>query len=286
MMIQKLEEELKVKIFDRSKQPVVPTEVGQAVIGQARRVLAEVARVRDLVGEHKNEVRGELRLGIIPTVAPFLLPLFLNDFLEKYPQLKIIITELTTELIVEKLQRGELDAGILATPLQVEALREIPLYNEEFVVYASGQPDLLRKKYVLPADLDLKRLWLLKEGHCLRSQIVSLCELKKQERPYANLEYEAGSIDSLKRLVESNKGITILPELAVLDFTEKEKEALRFFKRPVPVREISLVTYRHYIKERLLQILQEEIVAKVSPLVGRPESFQVIGVGPEPVGKG
>jgi LysR family transcriptional regulator, hydrogen peroxide-inducible genes activator len=237
------------------------------------------------VGEYRGEVQGELRLGIIPTVAPFLLPLFLNGFLEKYPQLKLSIAELTTELIVEKLHRGELDAGILATPLQVEALREMPLYNEEFVVYAGGQPDLLRKKYVLPADLDLKRLWLLKEGHCLRSQIVSLCELKKQERPYANLEYEAGSIDSLKRLVESNRGITILPELAVLDFSEKEKAALRFFKRPVPVREISLVTYRHYIKERLLQILQEEIVAKVRPLVGRTESYQVIGVGPEPVGK-
>jgi LysR family hydrogen peroxide-inducible transcriptional activator len=172
-----------------------------------------------------------------------------------------------------------LDAGILATPLQVEALREMPLYKEEFVVYTGGPPDQLRKKYVLPADLDLKRLWLLREGHCLRSQIVNLCELKKQERPHANLEYEAGSIDSLKRLVESNKGITILPELAVLDFSEKEKQALRFFQRPVPVREISLVTYRHYVKERLVEVLQEEIVVRVRPLVGQAESFQVIGIG-------
>ena len=207
MMIRKLEDELGVKIFDRSKQPVVPTEAGEKVIAQAKMILQEVNRMEVIISELKGEIKGELKLGIIPTVAPYLLPLFLNSFLKKYPRLKIKITELTTRQIIERLRSHHLDAGILATPLNNDSLSEQPLYYEQFVVYASGDEKLMKKKFLLPGDIDPNHLWLLEEGHCLRSQVLNLCELRKKELENSNLEYEAGSIETLKKIVDFNNGI-------------------------------------------------------------------------------
>jgi len=285
-MINRLEGELDVHIFDRSRHPVVPTQEGIEILNQARRVLVEANRIKQIATDFKGEIHGDLKLGIIPTVAPFLLPLFLNDFLQKYPRLKLFISEYTTENIVEKLQNGELDAGILATPLHIDSIRETPLYNEEFVVYAGGKEDIIRKKYIIPNDIDLNRLWLLEEGHCLRSQIINLCDLKKKGNYLSNLQYEVGSIDTLKRLVDSNKGITILPELAVLDFPEATKKYLHYFKPPVPVREISIVTYRRLVKERLINLIKDDITKKIKPLVGKGKSFKIIEINPESAKKG
>ncbi len=278
MMINKLEKELGVKLFDRCHYPVVPTQEGAEIVEQAKKVLVEANLIKQIAVDKKGEIRGELKLGIIPTVAPFLLPLFLNDFLKKYPRLKLSISEYTTENIIDKLQNGELDVGILATPLRIESIKETSLYHEEFLLYSGGKEDLIKKRKVIPEDIDLNRLWLLEEGHCLRSQIINLCDLKKQEKCVANLQYEVGSIDTLKRLVDSNKGITILPELAVIDFPEETKKYLHYFKPPVPVREISIVTYRHFVKERLINHLKEAIIQKVKPLVGRSKSFEIIEI--------
>ena len=217
MMIQKLEDELGVKIFDRSKQPVVPTKAGEAVIAQARMVMQESNRMHEVVRELKGELKGELRLGIIPTVAPYLLPLFLTSFIRKYPNLKVKITELTTENIIEKLKLNLLDAGILATPLNNPLLNEQVLYYEQFVVYASKEEKLMKKKYLLPGDINPNHLWLLEEGHCLRNQILNLCELRRKELETSNLEYVTGSIETLKKMVDMNNGITILPELAIVN---------------------------------------------------------------------
>ncbi|MGZ4048766.1 MAG: hydrogen peroxide-inducible genes activator [Bacteroidia bacterium] len=264
MMIQKLEEELGVKIFDRSKQPVVPSEAGEAIIKQAKIILQEANKMKLIVDELKGEIKGELKLGIIPTVAPYLLPLFLNSFLKKYPLLKIKIAEFTTEQIIEKLKNHQLDAGILATPLNNDALKEQPLYYEQFVVYASSNEKLMKKKFLIPNDIDINHLWLLEEGHCLRSQILNLCELRKKGHKTSNLEYEAGRIETLKKMVDMNNGITILPELALNELTKKDKKFVRHFKPPVPVREISIVTYRHFIKQRVIDILlREEICNSV-----------------------
>jgi LysR family hydrogen peroxide-inducible transcriptional activator len=259
MMIQKLEEELGIKIFDRSKQPVVPTEAGEATIAQAKIILQEAWRMKELVNEFKGELKGELRLGIIPTVAPYLLPLFLNKFLKKYPLLKIKITELTTAQIIEKLKNHVLDAAILATPLNNPSLNEQPLYYEQFVVYASKDEKLMKKKFLLQSDINTNHLWLLEEGHCMRAQVLSLCELRRKELENSNLEYEAGSIETLKKMVDMNNGITILPELAVQELTAAEKKKIRIFKPPAPVREISIVTYHHFIKQRIVDILRDEI---------------------------
>ena len=263
MMIKKLEEELNVKIFDRSKQPVVPTEAGIAVIAQAKIILQQAKHLKEIIQELKGELKGELKIGIIPTVAPYLLPLFLSRFLKKYPLLKIKITELTTEQIIEKLKHHHLDAGILATPLNNAAIKELPLYYEQFVVYASKNEKLMKKKFLLPGDIDTNHLWLLEEGHCLRAQILNLCELRKKELETSNLEYEAGSIDTLKKMVDMNNGITILPELAIKELTASEKKQVRHFKPPVPVREISIVTYHHFVKQRMIDVLKEEIINSI-----------------------
>jgi len=263
MMIQKLEEELEVKIFDRSKQPVQTTEIGQTVIDQARMILGEAGNLKKLVAQQKGTISGELRIGIIPTLAPYLLPLFLNQFLKKYPLLKLKISELTTDQIIERLNAQHLDAGILATPLKNPTLQELPLFYEQFVVYASQAEKMMKKKYLLAADIDVNRLWLLEEGHCLRSQVVNLCELKRKEALLQNLDYEAGSIETLRKMVDLNNGITILPELALRDLTKAQMKNIRYFKSPAPVREVSIVTYRYFVKYHLIEALKKEILANI-----------------------
>lgn len=278
MMIQKLEEELGITIFDRGKQPVIPTEAGGEIIAKARAVLKDCEEIKELASSLKGELRGELRIGIIPTVAPYLLPIFLSGFLKKYPKIKVKISELTTDLIVEKLERNLLDVGILATPLDNPAVLEQPLYKEEFVVYASTKEKVLNKKYLLAEDINIHHLWLLEEGHCLRSQILKLCELKKKDELSTNLEYAAGSIDSLVKMIDQNEGITILPYLAAITLNAKQKKCIREFKSPVPVREISLVTYRHFVKKHILEILKKEIMETVDEYLSKKRKHEVIPV--------
>jgi LysR family hydrogen peroxide-inducible transcriptional activator len=263
MMIKKLEEELGVKIFDRSKVPVMPTDVGTSIIEQARVTLKESKKIEEIVSHQKGTLKGHLRIGIIPTLAPYLLPLFLPEFLDHYPQVKLHISELNTETIIRELEAQHLDAGILATPLNRQALTETPLFYEQFVVYLSPGNKLVKKKYMLPTDLDINQLWLLEEGHCLRNQVLNLCELKKRESELHHLDYEAGSIETLRKLVKINQGITIIPELAISDLPEQELDCVRYFKPPAPVREISIVTYRHYVKQRLIEALQKMIVKQL-----------------------
>jgi len=275
MMIQKLEAELDVKIFDRTRQPVVTTAIGQKVIEQARIVLSEAGNLTKIVAEQKGAVSGELRIGIIPTLAPYLLPLFLNEFLKKYPDLKLKISELTTQDIIEKLEVQRLDAGILATPLKISSIKEHPLFYEEFVVYASQDEKLMKKKYLLADDIDVNHLWLLEEGHCLRSQVVNLCELKRKETLLQNLDYEAGSIETLKKMVDINSGITILPELALRDLSKAQEKNIRFFKAPAPVREVSIVTYRYFIKYNLIEALRKAILAKIPKHMLLPDRKEI-----------
>jgi LysR family hydrogen peroxide-inducible transcriptional activator len=274
MQIHKLEEELGVKLFDRSKVPVVPTVEGMEIIQQARVVLKEAERLGEIVRERKGEMVGELRLGILPTLAPYLLPLFLNSFLQLYPSIRLKITELTTEAIVERLKKNLLDAGLLATPLHEPGIFEQPLFYEEFVVYVSPAEPAYRKRYVLADDINVRHLWLLEEGHCMRSQIMHLCELRTIMQGEDRLHYEAGSIETLKKMVEMHNGVTILPELALADLTVQQHKLVRHFKAPVPVREISLVTHRNFVKKRILEALREQILQAVPPNMRQPGQRQ------------
>ncbi|WP_462252539.1 hydrogen peroxide-inducible genes activator [Ferruginibacter sp.] len=265
MQIQKLEEKLGSKIFDRSKQPVIPTEIGEEIIQQARIILNEVKKIDQLISDKQGILKGELKIGIIPTLAPYLLPLFLQPFLKKYPDVTIKVKEMTTDIIVEKLKTGRIDAGLLVTPLQEPSITEYPLFYEELVAYVSKKNAAFKKTYVLADDIDLKELWLLEEGHCFRSQIINLCELKKQNKEKSNFEYEAGSVETLRKMVELNNGVTILPELATLDFSTKQLNMIRHFKSPAPVREVSLVTHRDYMKKKLIDVLKQQIIDILPP---------------------
>src|SRR5260221_4741660 len=259
MMIQKLEEELGIRIFDRSQQPVVPTQEGEEIIVRARQIMADVGLLKEFTQELRHEVSGELKLAVIPTLAPYLLPLFLKSFVEKHPLLKTTIRELVTHDIITALKNGDLDIGLLATPLSDPRLEEHPVFYEEFFAYAAAEERVSRKKYLLPKDIDLSKLWLLEEGHCLRNQVFNLCELKKKDFESDRLHYEAGSIETLKNLVDHHDGITILPFLATLDLSKKQKSKIREFAHPKPVREISLVVNKNFHRTRLLQALRTEI---------------------------
>ncbi|WP_121352110.1 hydrogen peroxide-inducible genes activator [Flavisolibacter nicotianae] len=276
MMIKKLEQELDVILFDRSKQPVVPTETGKAIIEQARVILKETQQLKLLSKEAKSGIAGELRIGVIPTVAPYLLPLFLTAFLKKFPAVKLKIVEQTTEHLLRLLSTDKLDVAIMATPLSEKGFLETHLFYEEFKVYVAETNRSLKKKYILAEDIDINKLWLLEEGHCLRSQVLNLCEIQKQQAIVHHLDYETGSIESLLKITEMNGGITIVPELATIHFEKKVKEKLRHFKPPVPVREISLVTYRHFVKKGLLHVLEKSIVQAVKAYLPQKEETDVI----------
>ena len=230
MQVQKLERELGVQIFVRTN-PVTTTEMGLVVVEQARKILAGVDNLQQLVDEDKGIVGGYIKLGVIPTLAPYLLPQFIQAFTKTYPQIRIGIHELTTEAIVRQLKNGSLDAGIMATPLNVPELKEEFLFNEEFVAYASRKEKIFNKKYLLPDDIDVKKMWLLEEGHCLRNQVMNLCALQRDSSIEKHVDYAAGSLETLKRFVNKNGGITLLPELATLDMSSADKIKLRYFKK-------------------------------------------------------
>lgn len=258
MMIQKLEEELEIKIFDRSKQPVVPTPVGEAVIEQARKILLEVSRLHDLLRQQKSLLTGELRVGIIPTLAPYLVHRFVNRFLEKCPGVHLSVSEHVTSSIVKRLKKNQLDVGILVGPLNDAAIREAPLFYEPLLVYSSH---IYEKHYLVPEDLNPEELLLLEEGHCLRSQIMNLCELRR--RADSRLQYQSGSLETLIRLVGMGQGVTILPAMAVETLSTEQRQHVFPFRHPAPVREVSLATHRDFLKNDLIEALKTEILAGV-----------------------
>ncbi|GAC1527807.1 MAG: hydrogen peroxide-inducible genes activator [Sediminibacterium sp.] len=278
MQIHKMEEELGVKIFDRSKQPVIPTEIGKELIEQARKIIAEKNRMDELVNQKKGILSGELKIGIIPTLAPYLLPLFVQHFTRKYPLVRLVVNEMMTDVIITRLREGRIDMGILVTPLQENGIREYVLFYEELMAYVSKKNAAYKKAYVLPQDIDPDKLWLLEEGHCFRSQIVNLCELKRASRDATNFDYEAGSIETLRRMVELNDGITILPELATMDMTHRQQSLIRYFKKPTPMREVSIVVHRDFVKKRLIEILHNEIVAAVPEKIRKNRQHHVVPI--------
>ena len=263
MQLHKLEQELGVKLFDRSKQPVIPTENGKEVIAQARKILAEADVLQNIVDGRHGGHSGELKVGIIPTLAPYLLPLFVQSFTQKYPKVKLTVHEMTTEAIITRLREGRLDVAILVTPLNQKGISEQVLFYEKLMAYVSRKNSLYKKQYLLSKDIDPRKLWLLEEGHCFRSQIMNLCELQKAGREGSLFEYEAGSIETLRRLVELNDGITILPELATMDLHSSQLQLLRQFKHPTPMREVSLVVHRDFVKKKLVEIFKKEIIASI-----------------------
>lgn len=278
MQINKLEQELGMKIFDRSKQPVLPTVAGVEIIEKARKLLADRNELLESIQSKKDVVKGELRIGIIPTLAPYLLPLFVHSFTKRFPEIKLKVSELTTQTLVAHLREGRVDAGILVTPLQEQGIAENVLFYEELVAYVSKKNSVYKKQYVLSKDIDPDKLWLLEEGHCFRSQIINLCELRRKTKVGSHFEYEAGSIETLRRMVDLHDGITILPELATIDMTGKQQQNLRYFKSPPPMREVSMVVHRHFVKKRLIEVLKQEILKVIPDKIKKNKKTVVIPI--------
>ena len=265
MMIQKLEEELGVKLFDRSQLPVKPTEIGIRLINQARLAMAQLNQIKEIVQEEKGIVKGVFRLAIIPTISPYLLPKLMQVHSENKFDIRIVISELTTEQILKGLANDSLDGAILATPLLEPAVTEYPIYYERFFAYVSPRESALYARTSLDeSDLTSTRLWLLDEVHCFRTQILHLCNLKKRRNGSQSIfSYEAGSVDTLINIVDQNDGLTVIPEMALAHLSETQKKNVRPFKNSTPVREVSLITRKEFFRERLLNIIIDELKAAV-----------------------
>jgi len=278
MQIQKLEESLGVRIFDRTRQPVVPTEIGEEIIHQARIVVREHQKIRELVMEKKGELEGDLKIGVIPTIAPYLLPKVLGNFMEKYPKLHLHVWEYTTEKIVRELKTGLLDCGLLSTPIHEMGLQEHLLFYETFVAYISKASELNKKKAVTASDILDEKLWLLNEGHCMRNQVLNICNRRKSMQPDEAFEYNTGSVETLKRMVDTNAGVTIMPELSIATFSVKELDQIRYFKSPEPVREISLITQENYLKKKAIEAFKAEILQVLPKRFKSRKKREVMGI--------
>ncbi len=254
MMIQKLENELDVSIFDRSKHPIEPTEIGLRIINQAEATLRELNKVKQVIVDETEVLSGPLRIGVIPTLSPYLIPQFIKNFKVNYPEIQLIISEMNTETLIQALKRESVDMFIAATPLEVEEFFEIPLYYEKFLAYFSKDHPL-RDVPLSATNLPQDNLWILEEGHCLRDQIFNFCQ---RSLPY-NHTFEAGSIDTLVRIVDINGGYSVIPELHMDFLTEDQQINVREINNPPAIREISVVIKNNFIKEKMINAVADTI---------------------------
>lgn len=258
MQIQKLEDELSIQIFDRSKKPIELTDVGKKIVNQAKNIVNESNRIQDIVDQQKGFIGGEFRIGVIPTVMPTLLPMFLKTFIKKYPKIKLKIEELTTEDIISQLKDGHLDAAIAATPLEDVNIKERVLFFEPFVCYIPKEHRLHSNKKIDVADLDINDMLLLEDGHCFRDGVINLCKAFKNNND-DTFQLESGSIETLIKLSNEGLGMTLLPYLHTLDINEKQKDNLHYFNEPAPAREVSLIYHKSELKMQIIEALQDVI---------------------------
>lgn len=261
MQIQKIEEELGVLIFDRNKKPLQLTEVGEKIVAQSKSIIHEADRMSDIVDQFKGFIGGEFRLGIIPTVMPTLLPMFLKSFSQKHAKVNLLIEELNTEELLDRLKNGHLDAAIAATPLKENKIKEMPLYYEPFVAYIPESNNLFEKDFIDVEDLNPQELLLLQDGHCFRESVLNLCNVTDTRREH--FEIRSGSFETLIKLCNEGFGMTLLPYLHTLDLGAEQKGKLREFKEPKPAREISLIFHEKHLKIHIINVLHATIMAVV-----------------------
>ena len=258
MQIQKLEDELGIQIFDRTKKPIGLTEVGSKIVTQAKNIVNEANRIKDIVDQQKGFIGGDFRIGMIPTVMPTLLPMFLNTFIKKYPKVNLIVEELNTADIITKLKNGHLDCAIAATPLDEEKLKEIVLYYEPFVAYMPENSLNKAKKEIEVADLDVEKILLLQDGHCFRNSVLNLCKTNHFIGEN-HFQLESGSFETLIKLSDEGLGTTLLPYLHTLDLNDKNKSKLKQFVNPKPSREVSLIFSKNELKIHIIDALKTTI---------------------------
>lgn len=276
MQIHKLEDELGITIFDRSKSPVVPTEIGEKIVEQAKTILKESKQLSDIANFKENELRGTFKVGIIPTVAPYLVPLFLRSFVKKYPLIDLIFEELLTNEVIDKLGNDQLDAGIIATPTEQSFIYTEDLYVEPFLGYLSHSHPLIDKKKLSVGDLDRTNIWLLNEGHCFRDQTIKLCQEEKKNNRSA-IEFKSGNLETLKRLVEQNFGMTLLPWTAVQEFDGNCTNAIiKEFEDPIPSRKLRLIYGRKHLKQTIIHAFKDSICSSIPKELKKTEKRVLI----------
>ena len=258
MQIQKLEEELDITIFDRSKKPIQITEVGKKIVAQAQNIVNESERMKDVVAQQKGFIGGDFKIGIIPTVCPTLLPMFLINFIKKYPKVNLKIIEQNTDQIIKNLEKGKLDAAIVATPLELSHIIEKPLYYEPFVAYVPKNHRLNNTKRIESSDLSINDILMLEDGHCFKESVLNICKEEKT-RKHESFELKSGSFETLIRLANEGLGMTLLPYLHTLELKPNEIENLHYFSEPSPAREISLIYHQSELKLQLINALHEVI---------------------------
>jgi len=261
------------KIFDRSRQPIEPTEIGKQIIQQAQVIVYQVNQLKESIRSEKESISGTLNLAIIPTIAPYLLPQFIAAFSKLYPDIALKVSELHTDTIIEKLRIAEIDMAILSTPLQDPKILEVPMYYEKFVAYISPMEAIYERTELSANDMPLDKLWVLEEGHCLRNQVFNFCNKKQLH----NTIYEAGSIDTLVKIVDINGGYTIIPELHIELLSENQKLNLREIVNPEATREISVVIRHDFVREGILNAVAECVkqIIPVHMLDARLKKFSI-----------
>ncbi|EAP86151.1 hydrogen peroxide-inducible genes activator [Croceibacter atlanticus] len=262
MQIQKLEDELDIQIFDRGKKPIELTDVGRKIVAQARNIVNESDRIKDIVDQQKGYIGGEFKIGVIPTIMPTLLPMFLSNFTKKYPKVKLSIEELHTEAIIEQLKEGHIDAAIAATPLEDEEIKERVLYFEPFVGYVPNNHRLQGKTKIDPTDLDVEDILLLQDGHCFKDGILNLCKMADRYEE-DRFSLQSGSFETLIKLSNEGLGMTLLPYLHTLDLRDQDKSHLRMFTDPIPAREVSIIYHKSELKMQIIEALQSVIAGVV-----------------------
>lgn len=270
-MIQKLEEELSVKIFDRSTQPVSTTNIGKKIVEEAQIIVSKISNIKKIIDEEKNCMTGEVNIGVLPTIAPYLLPRFFQSFRNDYPQLNVRVSELHTSEIIRAIQSEEIDLGIIATKEEEKNIEYKSLYFEEFLGYVSQNEKLYKKEIIRSSEVNGKKLWLLDEGHCFRAQMLKFCSMQNVIKN--QMTYSLGSLETFMRMVESGDGMTFIPAMSLSQLSDEQKKFVRPFAIPKPTREIVLCFKKDYVRHSIINILSEYIKAhvpsemlKISPL--------------------
>ena len=256
-MIQKLEAELDVKLFERSSQQVMPTAIGKVAVEQAWKVLNRARKLKDIVAEEKKSLTGTFRLGILPTIAPYLLPRFFPRLMRENSSLEIRVVEMKTADIRRAIDRGEIDAAVMVDTGDLDDYALTTLLYEQFLAYVSPSDQLSAKKSIKTSDLSNELLWLLDEGHCFRDQLVKYCQLKAAKTSQS--AYSLGSIETFMRIVENGQGVTFIPELATMQLTPTQKELVRPFAIPIPTREVVMATSKAFVRQSLLDMIVGQI---------------------------
>ena len=283
-MIQKFEDELDVKIFDRTTHPIRTTDAGAEIIKEAQKVIDSVMELKNKANFLNNILAGKLNLGIIPTVSSYVLPNEIFSFLKNNPQIELNIKEMTTESIIKALKSGELDAGIISTPYAAaDEFYQDFLFNEELMLYSANQEAGAKKDcFVVPEGIDVDKVWLLEEGNCLRTQFENICQLKENSLKPSNLEFLASNINTLIQMVDKVSGITILPEMGVEQLSAEQKQKVSRFIKPFPYREISLIYYKPTYKQKIIDELISEIrVSMEKRLNYYKDSENYVSIKPE-----